>query len=75
MFTLNCVMQMPLEVNTQAYIKRSVLTFDLVDLQARTYTTQIAKQLFEYIKGDKCIISSEAEVVSELRFPGDIFYL
>ncbi|CAO3647837.1 unnamed protein product [Mucor hiemalis] len=44
------------------------------DLQARTYTTQIAKQLFEYIKGDKCIISSEAEVVSELRFPGDIFY-
>lgn len=72
---------MPSEVKTkQAFLIKSTLEkkiklFGFVDLQARTYTTQIAKQLFEYIQGDKCIISSEAEVVSEVRFPGDIFYL
>ncbi|KAI8883197.1 PHP domain-like protein [Backusella circina FSU 941] len=44
------------------------------DNQARTMTLQLAKQLIEYTKGQKLIISSEAEIVSELRLPGDIFY-
>lgn len=46
-----------------------------LDVQARTYTIQVAKQLFEYTKGDHCIISSEAEIVSEIRNPADVFYL
>jgi RNase P/RNase MRP subunit p30 len=36
---------------------------------------QVAKQLFEYTQGNKIIISSEAEIVSEIRNPGDVFYL
>lgn len=45
------------------------------DAQARTYTIQVAKQLFEYTHGNNCIISSEAEIVSEIRNPADVFYL
>jgi RNase P/RNase MRP subunit p30 len=45
------------------------------DNQARTYTMQLAKQLFQYTKGQQMIISSEAEIVSEIRNPADIFYL
>jgi RNase P/RNase MRP subunit p30 len=45
------------------------------DNQARTYTMQLAKQLFQYTKGQHMIISSEAEIVSEIRNPADIFYL
>lgn len=47
----------------------------LLDNQARVMTLLLAKQLIEYTKGAKLIISSEAEIVSELRSPGDIFYL
>lgn len=46
-----------------------------LDIQARTYTMQVAKQLFEYGDGKRLIISSEAEIVSELRNPADVFYL
>ncbi|KAI8639083.1 RNase P subunit p30-domain-containing protein [Parasitella parasitica] len=44
------------------------------DNQARTYTEQLAKQLFEYTQGQHVIISSEAQIVSEIRSPADIFY-
>ncbi|KAL7318941.1 Ribonuclease P protein subunit p30 [Mucor circinelloides] len=44
------------------------------DTQARTYTVQLAKQLFEYTQGRNVIISSEAQTVSELRNPADVFY-
>jgi RNase P/RNase MRP subunit p30 len=47
----------------------------ILDVQARTYTIQAAKQLFEHTQGNNCIISSEAEIVSEIRNPADIFYL
>ncbi|KAK4515650.1 uncharacterized protein ATC70_010601 [Mucor velutinosus] len=44
------------------------------DAQARTYTVQLAKQLFEYTQGRNVIISSEAHIVSEIRNPADVFY-
>lgn len=44
-------------------------------MQTRIYTMQVAKQLFEYTQGNKIIISSEAKIVSEIRTPGDVFYL
>ncbi|KAI9475729.1 MAG: RNase P subunit p30-domain-containing protein [Benjaminiella poitrasii] len=44
------------------------------DNQAKSYTLQLAKQLFEYTLGSNMIISSEAETVSEIRSPGDILY-
>lgn len=46
-----------------------------LDAQARTYTVQLAKQLFEYTQGRNVIISSEAHIVSEIRNPADVFYL
>ncbi|GAN04639.1 ribonuclease P protein subunit p30-like [Mucor ambiguus] len=45
-----------------------------IDAQARTYTVQLAKQLFEYTQGQNVIISSEAQIVSEIRNPADVFY-
>ncbi|CEP07370.1 hypothetical protein [Parasitella parasitica] len=44
------------------------------DNQARIYTLQLAKQLFEYTQGQHVIISSEAQTVSEIRNPADVFY-
>ncbi|EPB86795.1 hypothetical protein HMPREF1544_06411 [Mucor circinelloides 1006PhL] len=44
------------------------------DTQARTHTVQLAKQLFEYTQGRNVIISSEAQTVSEIRNPADVFY-
>ncbi|KAI7903133.1 RNase P subunit p30-domain-containing protein [Cokeromyces recurvatus] len=44
------------------------------DNQSRSFTIQLAKQLYEYTLGDNMIISSEAEIVSEIRSPGSIFY-
>lgn len=46
-----------------------------IDTQARTHTVQLAKQLFEYTQGRNVIISSEAQTVSEIRNPADVFYL
>ncbi|KAG1439660.1 hypothetical protein G6F56_012220 [Rhizopus delemar] len=45
------------------------------DKQARLYTLQIAKELYECTKGQYWIISSETESVSDIRNPYDIFYL
>ncbi|CAO3696571.1 unnamed protein product [Rhizopus stolonifer] len=45
------------------------------DKQARLYTLQIAKELYEFTKGHYWIISSETESVSDIRNPYDIFYL
>ncbi|KAG2201772.1 hypothetical protein INT47_002032 [Mucor saturninus] len=44
------------------------------DAQARTYTIGVAKQLFEFTHGNNCIITSGAEIVSEIRNPADVFY-
>ncbi|GAA5801794.1 RNase P subunit p30-domain-containing protein [Helicostylum pulchrum] len=80
--SLSCTERMSFELNSvdiNKALERFVF-FELCyanairDVQARTYTMQVAKQLFEYGHGDKLIISSEAEIVSELRNPADVFY-
>ncbi|KAI8976161.1 Polymerase/histidinol phosphatase-like protein [Pilobolus umbonatus] len=45
------------------------------DDQCRIHTMQIAKCIFELTKGDHVIMSSQAESVSEIRNPFDIYYL
>lgn len=64
------------EVNILMVLPHSLLIHLVdIDTQARTYTVQLAKQLFEYTQGRNVIISSEAQTVSELRNPADVFYL
>ncbi|KAI9365100.1 RNase P subunit p30-domain-containing protein [Pilaira anomala] len=82
MISLPCTERLSFELNSidvNKALERGVY-FELCyanairDVQARTYTMQVAKQLFEYTHGNKLIVSSEAEIVSEIRNPADIFY-
>ncbi|OBZ81661.1 Ribonuclease P protein subunit p30 [Choanephora cucurbitarum] len=82
LISLDCKERLAFELNTrdiQLALDRDIY-FELCyapsirDNQLKTYTIQLAKQLFEYTKGHKLIISSEAEFVSEIRNPADIFY-
>ncbi|RCH78783.1 Ribonuclease P protein subunit p30, partial [Rhizopus stolonifer] len=82
LISLHCNERMAFELNpldVQRAMERNVY-FELCyapsirDNQSRTYTMQLAKQLFESTKGHKLILSSEAENVSEIRNPADIFY-
>ncbi|KAI8380110.1 RNase P subunit p30-domain-containing protein [Blakeslea trispora] len=82
LISLDCKERMAFELRAtdiQSAVGRNIY-FELCyapsirDNQLKTYTMQLAKQLFEHTKGHKLIISSEAEFVSEIRNPADIFY-
>ncbi|KAG0168192.1 hypothetical protein DFQ28_005222 [Apophysomyces sp. BC1034] len=80
LISLDCSQRVPFHIDPlhiQEAIRRGIY-FEICyasgirDNTARIYLLQTAKQLVAYTRGQNVIISSEAQVVSEIRAPFDI---